>query len=370
MHPTDTTALKARLQQIDARFRAWLDTATFLGEVAPPLLRDAVIAYPGRTAKRMRPALTMLAAGVTGGEAGFERAAEVAFAIELFHTWTLVHDDVIDRDPKRRGKPTVHAWAAVEGAKPPLSLPTHEAAHYGTTVAILAGDLQHGWCNDTILGAALGGRFPAETALRILHRLNRRVLTLLVQGEMTDVDFGLLPLPTDGSLHEEDVVRMLWQKTGALYEFCGETGALLGKLAGDYEDAQVKALGAFASHLGTAFQLQDDVLGIVGTEAELGKPIGADLREGKKTTIVLRALRTAGPSQTAALRATLGNKSATAEQIDAATAELHALGCVDYTQTLAREHLDKALAALHTLPASPWRDELEALAAFTLSRRT
>ena len=353
-----------RLKAIDADFRDWLATTSFPAEVGPPLLREAVLAYPSRNAKRMRPALTLLAAAATGGEAAWARAREVAFALELFHTWTLVHDDIIDRDPVRRGQPTVHTLAA-ERAN--ASIP--DRAHYGTTVAILAGDIQHGWCNDTILNAARSGSLPAGTALTILHRLNRRVLTLLVRGELLDVDYGHLPLNTGpDALHEDAVIRMLWEKTGALYEFCGETGALIGTLAESYEDPRVQPAGRFASHLGTAFQLQDDVLGITGTASETGKPVGADLREGKKTTLVLRALRTGSAEDTRALRATLGNREATEADIAAATGELERLGCITHTRQLARQHLDNALGALRELPDSPHRSELAELAEFTLSR--
>lgn len=371
-YPVTVTApqipIAERLKIIDQEFRAWLQQAAFLDEVAPPLLREAVLAYPARNAKRMRPAMILLAAGATGGAEGVERARAVAWAVELFHTWTLVHDDVIDRDLKRRGQPTVHAWAAEQGAAGPLKLEGQEAAHYGATVAILAGDLQQGWCNDTILASARNGQLPSGLALEVLFRMNRKVLTLLVQGEMLDVDYGLLPLASSSLPHEDAIVRMLWQKTGALYEFCGETGALLGIGSGGYDAPAVRHLGAFASHLGTAFQLQDDVLGVVGSERETGKPVGADLREGKKTTLVLRALRTGPNDATRNLRSILGNKEASTEGIELATRELEALGAIEHTRALAKKHLDLALAELGRVAESPWRDALAELAAFTLSR--
>jgi geranylgeranyl diphosphate synthase type I len=356
------------LRRIDREFIGWLASASFLDCVAPALLREAVVAYPERTGKRMRPAMVMLAAAATGGEEAIERARPVAYALELFHTWTLVHDDIIDRDPVRRGKPTVHTLAAAAGARAPLNLSDAEAAHYGASVAILAGDLQHGWCSDTIIGAARSGLLPSDLTLEILHRLNRRVLTLLVAGEMRDVDYGLLPIDADGDLHEDEVISMLWQKTGALYEFCGETGGLIGLGSGDYNQPQVRALGRFASHLGTAFQLQDDLLGLLGSEKETGKPVGADLREGKRTTLVLRALRTAKPGQIRALCRVLGNKEASAADIAEATAELQSLGCVDHTRRLANDHLHQSLQALSELPPSTWRDSLAQLAEFTVAR--
>jgi geranylgeranyl diphosphate synthase type I len=130
----------------------------------------------------------------------------------------------------------------------------------------------------------------------------------------------------------------------------------------------VAALSRFASSCGTAFQLQDDILGLMGIEEQLGKPIGSDVREGKKTTIVFFALKSAGPDERAFLLSVLGNSEASPEEVRKATEMMVSLGAVDKTAELALEHVNKALPELAALPDSAYKELLADWAHYMINR--
>jgi geranylgeranyl diphosphate synthase type I len=161
---------------------------------------------------------------------------------------------------------------------------------------------------------------------------------------------------------------MLWLKTGVLYEFAGWAGALLGLNAvHPEEDPRVAALKKFASHCGTAFQLQDDILGIVGDESVLKKPVGSDIREGKQTVIVHEALLYATEEQKLIIRKTLGNKNATNGDIQRVIALFREHG-IDRAKQRARGYIEKALPHLECLQPSKYKDLLYAWAEYMLDR--
>ena len=359
-----TAALRAEIERCRQLVDPLLLDPSRQAAVAPEHLRRAVVAYLERPAKRLRPALLMLCCRALGGDE--RQALPAAAAVELFHTWTLVHDDVIDNDAVRRGQPTVHtaaaAWARRDFGAAPAA-----AAAYGRDVAILAGDVQQAWSNAMLLSCARHG-VPATLVLALCERLQTVLNHRLLEGEMLDVQFSLQPLET---ITEEAVLRMLHLKTGVLLEFAATTGGAIARGRLPDEDAAVAALGRFAGLCGLAFQLQDDILGIVGDEKALGKPIGSDLREGKVTVIVLHALRHASSAQRAVLGAALGRPDADAATVAAAQAGLVDLGSIAYAHDLANGYVRQALGILHeAVPAGPARDLLETWAESTVARAT
>lgn len=337
---TDAVLLDPRYQ---ARFR-------------PEHIRRAVYAYIERPAKRLRPALLLLCCGAVGGDE--QQALPAAAAVELFHTWTLVHDDIIDNDALRRGLPTVHVEAAGWAAKEFGSAPDAAAA-YGRDVAILAGDVQQAWATAMLLECAERG-VPERIVLGLVGRLQTVLNHRLIEGEMLDVQFSYRPIE---SCREADVLEMIRLKTGVLLEYCAVAGAAIGCQRLPGEAPVVAALGEFAHLCGIAFQLQDDILGVTGEQAKLGKPLGSDIREGKATTIILHALRTATAPQAAAIRQALGRAEASAAEVDAVRQVLVERGSIEYTRGLAERFVGQALARLHqAVPAAPQRDLLEAWA--------
>ncbi|HMA36321.1 MAG TPA: polyprenyl synthetase family protein, partial [Chloroflexia bacterium] len=282
----------------------------------PAHSREAIYHYLGQRGKALRPLMLLISCGAAGGDEA--RALPAAAAVELFHTWTLVHDDVIDRDALRRGRPTVHAAFAAR-ARDEWGYPATEAAHYGVTTAILAGDQQQGWAYALLAEMPTRGVTPG-VALQLIRDLALVLEPGLLAGEMLDVQYAHRPV---AELSEEQVLDMLSRKTALLYRFAARAGALIGLDASGQAGtpagaALVQALETFAGRCGTAFQLQDDLLGITGEERLLGKPIGSDLREGKKTLIIYHALTHGSPAARAPLSAVLGNAAASPAQVAAA----------------------------------------------------
>ena len=204
--------------------------------------------------------------------------------------------------------------------------------------------------------------------LTIIKQLQSYVIGNLLYGEVLDVQYGMRQSSDMSDLDEEKIVYMLWLKTGVLYEFAGWAGALLGKNTADAADEQVTAIKIFTSNCGVAFQLQDDILGILGNEKALGKPIGPDIREGKKTVIVYESLKNAGAHDKKLLLAALGNKHASPEEIQVVIDLFQHLGGIARTQTLAEAYLHKALPYLDLLPESRYKELLRCWADFMINR--
>ncbi|MCE5198853.1 MAG: polyprenyl synthetase family protein [Armatimonadota bacterium] len=335
------------------RFREWFK---------PQDLQDAVFAYVERSGKRLRPAVMMWSCGAVGGNE--DMALPAAAAVEMFHTWTLVHDDVIDNDDMRRGGPTVHKLGETFATQK-LGYSEEKAREYGRDLAILTGDSQHGWNVSLLCECARNGNVSAATVLEIIYNLESYVVNTLIEGETLDVQYSRTPIE---QLTREDIVHMLWMKTGVLYEFAARAGAMIGLDTPDMNHPYVSALTRFASSCGTAFQLQDDILGLMGKEEKLGKPVGSDVREGKKTTIVYFALKSATPEERAFLLSVLGRGDASQENVQKATDMMVALGGIEKTAELALEHVNKALPELNTLPDSEYKELLTSWAHYMINR--
>lgn len=338
---------------LQTRFREWFKPAD---------LREAVFSYLERGAKRLRPAVLLWACGAVGGDE--DSALPAAAGVEMFHTWTLVHDDLIDNDDLRRGGPTVHKLAQ-DYASTQLGYGEERSREYGRDIAILTGDSQHGWTISLFCECARDRGVDAKVMIDIIYHLESYVVNTLIEGETLDVQYSRTPIE---ELTKDDIVFMLWMKTGVLYEFAARTGAMIGLNSSDENHPYVLALSRFASQCGTAFQLQDDILGLMGKEAQLGKPIGSDVREGKKTTIVFFALQAAAPEQRKFLMTVLGNRDASDADVQKATDLMVSLGGVQKTADLALEHIHRALPELGVLPSSEYKTLLESWAHLMIER--
>ncbi|NIM07119.1 MAG: hypothetical protein GTN69_04795, partial [Armatimonadetes bacterium] len=242
-------------------------------------MREAVFSYLEAGGKYLRPCLLLWCCRALGGDE--EKALPAALAVEVFHTWTLVHDDIIDRDKVRRGRPTVHEKLRREGEK---QFGTGEfAARYGQSMAMLAGDVQHGWAVCLLSEAAAGNGTNADRsslALSLIKELEGETLVRLVEGEALDIQISQHPL---SEVSDEEILRVIEGKTASLFSFAARAGVHLARGGYYPDDPLVKGVGEFGYHAGMGFQLQDDILGVVGEEKKLGKSVGADIREGKRT---------------------------------------------------------------------------------------
>lgn len=300
----------------------------------PPALAEPVTYALTSGGKRLRPLITVLAAQASG--ASVESAIPVATAIEILHNFTLVHDDIMDRSPLRRGKQTVYT-------------------RWDEATAILAGD--------TMMGIAyniLSSAYTAPVCQSIVQEFSSAFVEVCI-GQAEDLAFRTKPDVT-----MEEYLGMISRKTARLFA----TAAVCGGIVAHASAAVLDAFRQFGTSLGIAFQVQDDMLDLFG-EPEFGKQRGQDLREGKKTFPVLAAFAAVGKEFNGVLRQYLDGQPFTDEvQIEQMAQLCTQCGVIEKARTLTDQHLDRAIAALtDALPPSPAREELIAIANRTRNRR-
>jgi len=283
--------------------------------------------------KRIRPALVILACDLFAG--AVEPAMIPALAIEIFHNFTLLHDDIMDRSDLRRGHPTVHV-------------------KYNENVAILSGDVM------SILASRLMNQAPG-VVLNTVHDIFTRTAMQVCEGQQLDMNFEQRL-----SVSEEEYLGMIELKTAALIAASLQIGAILG--GGSQKDAE--DLFRFGRNLGMGFQLQDDLLDTYGDPGVIGKKVGTDILDNKKTLLVIKALDRAGARQKKELSQWLsGSAFDPAEKIAAVTAIFDSLGIRELMEEKIREYYEKALASLKQLNRDEERkSELYRVASFLLAR--
>ncbi|MGN1364747.1 MAG: polyprenyl synthetase family protein, partial [Victivallis vadensis] len=339
------------LRQIAADIDRLLADDEFPATVRPDYLRDAVRDYPVRGGKRLRPAMLIWSCGLLGGSES--AALYPAAAVEVFHNWTLVHDDIIDQDDTRRGAPTSHVKLAAElGGR--FSLADDDAERTGRDFAILAGDLQQGWANDLLLRSAEHG-VPPEVTVALGRRFQKLANSDLISGEALDVEFSLRELT---GLKSQEVRTMLGLKTGALLQFCTEAGAMIALNTADAEHPDVRKLSEFALAAGIAFQLRDDYLGIFGVYDSLGKALGNDLREGKATVMLLDTLRLASAADREKLLGYIGRETYSDADLDDVRRIMRDSGAAASNEAEAARLAEQARNILRSFPDNPYRQHL------------
>lgn len=358
-----TDAFFAALDDCAKQVTSHLLRDKYLNRFQPNDMREAVTLYVRAGGKRLRPAILSWSCGAVGGDP--QSAIPAAAAVELFHTWTLVHDDIIDRDDQRRGEDTVHARFAKAMRKRHPELTPEEQYHYGVSVAVLAGDVQNGWATSLMTELTSERGIDPAVTLYLIERMDNQILNLLVEGELLDVQFCY---ETFDSVSEEKIEDMLWKKTGVLYSFCAIAGSIIGLGKADPSHQYVTALSEFCKRCGIAFQLQDDILGIIGDQKKLGKPIGSDIREGKHTTIVHNAFEQATEEEKHFLRNTLGKHNASDDDVHKVVSIFDRYGSIGRTRERARELMESSLPLLEILPESRYKKLLYAWADFMINR--
>lgn len=308
----------------------------FLEPREPKRLYEAASHIIRAGGKRLRPYLVLKCCELLGGDEG--TALPFAAAVEILHTFTLIHDDIMDNDELRRGVPTVHV-------------------KWGMPIGIAAGDLLFAKVYEAILK---GSSAPPDIILRCLERLTDAAIAIC-EGQILDNSF-----PSAADVTEEDYLRMIGLKTARLFQASAEIGAIAG--GGDAKG--VGLLGEYAYNLGLSFQLVDDCIGLTSDEEILGKPVGSDLKEGKKTLIIIHANKMASSTEWEIIGRVLGVRHAPKEDIDRARIILKGLGSIDYTLNKAREYAERARKILDNLPRTDAREELYRLTEFVVERRT
>ena len=277
--------------------------------------------------KRLRPLITLIAANAVGKANAATHA--LAAAVEFIHTATLLHDDVVDESALRRGKPAAKAI-------------------WGNKASILVGDF---------LFARAFNLLVETNSLEILNRL-ATASTVIAEGEVRQLAaMAARDLPT------EEYLAIVEAKTGALFEAAAETGALSTTGAG-----HAAALATYGKNLGLAFQIIDDALDYGGTTSVIGKSVGDDFREGKITLPVIIARRRGSDEDRAFWDRALNPETQEDSDLAHAVHLIRATGAAEATVQEAEAYAALAKGALRTLPPSRYRDALEDLADFCVSR--
>jgi len=276
--------------------------------------------------KRLRPLLVLLSARALGYSG--TRHHTLAAVIEFLHTATLLHDDVVDTSDLRRGKTTANA-------------------RWGNAPSVLVGDFLYSRAFQMMVSLE---------SLSIMSVLSDAT-AVIAEGEVLQLVNCKNP-----DVSEEQYMQVIQSKTAMLFQAASQTGAILTGASNEQETL----LRDFGCHLGLAFQLVDDVLDYRGDADTMGKNIGDDLAEGKPTLPLIQAMKKASEADRLMIRTAI--RKGGLDQLDAICKVVEESGALDYTLDKAREEARKASACLQSLPESPFRAALEALAELSVSR--
>jgi octaprenyl-diphosphate synthase len=278
--------------------------------------------------KRLRPALLLLSAGYAGYRG--DSAIRLGAVVELIHSATLIHDDVIDGANTRRGRPSANS-------------------RWGNHRSVLAGD----WLYMQSFQMALAER-------------NFKILDVLIELTQNMVEGELLQLTKLGrmDLTEQDAVELAARKTACLFAGCARLGAVLGNL----DDAGEQAMADYGHYAGLAFQLVDDVLDFTASPEKLGKPVLSDLKEGKVTLPLIYALESDGAVGKRLVRTVLEEKGFESVRPEEITALVHESGALDRTRAAALDFAARAKACLNGNANSDFGRALRTVPDFILDR--
>jgi octaprenyl-diphosphate synthase len=311
------------LEEVDALIRRRLDSDV-------PLVRQIAEYIVAGGGKRLRPALLLLACGAAGyreGSAG--RRLQLAAVVEFIHTATLLHDDVVDESPLRRGRSTANTA-------------------FGNAAAVLVGDFLY-----------------SRAFQMMVETDNMRVMQVLAEATNTIAGGEVLQLmgSHDPQVDEARYLEVIRRKTAKLFEAAARLGGVLAGAARPIEEG----LADYGMRVGTAFQLIDDVLDYSGDAEAIGKSLGDDLAEGKPTLPLIYAMRAGSGEQAGLVRRAIVEGGR--EDFPGVLAAIRACGALDYARAVARREAEAALAALAPLPGTEFKQSLLELASFSVTRK-
>ena len=328
-----TNELSQILAPISLDFKG-LDEVIRLRLSSKVALIDQISSYIiGAGGKRVRPALLLLVAKALADGQDTPHALEMAAVVEFIHTATLLHDDVVDESTLRRGRETANAA-------------------FGNAASVLVGDFLYSRAFQMMV---------APNDLRVMQILSDATNTI-AEGEVLQ----LLNM-NDPEVDESSYLQVIRYKTAKLFEASTELGAVLAKAS----DAQREQAAAFGRHIGTAFQLMDDLLDYTASAAQMGKNAGDDLREGKPTLPLIYLLENGSREEQLLVRSAIEQNQDLPEDIFEKI--LHAVqnsGALEYTQAAAKREAQLALSCIQSFPKNEATQALFALCEYSLSRQT
>lgn len=291
------------------------------------LIRQVAEYIIGSGGKRLRPAMVLLTAGAAGYRGTYHR--ELAAVVEFIHTATLLHDDVVDESELRRGNKTANAL-------------------FGNAASVLVGDFLYSRAFQMMVGAD-----------------NMQVMRVLADATNVIAEGEVLQLLNchNADVEIDDYLKVIRYKTAKLFEAAARLGGILGGVGPVLEEN----LAAFGMHIGTAFQLIDDVLDYSGEEADTGKHIGDDLAEGKPTLPLIHVMKHGTPEQAACVRKAI--ETGGRDDFAVVLSAIRESGAIEATRKVAEEEAQLALNALNELPSSIFKKALVELSSFAVGRK-
>ncbi|MDE1726191.1 MAG: polyprenyl synthetase family protein [Thaumarchaeota archaeon] len=279
--------------------------------------------------KRLRPYLVIKSCELLGGST--RQALPAAAAIEMIHNFTLVHDDIMDNDEVRHGVPTVHV-------------------KFGMPVGILAGDILFSRAFETI--SNLDIHIPKEVRISLISALSR-ACSEVCEGQVLDISMAKLKsIPT-----ELQYIKMIEKKTSSLFV----ASCAMGAISADTTKSDVRRLSSYGKNLGIAFQIIDDLIGIIGDPKITKKPVGNDIREGKKSLPILLAIKLAKGNERKIILNAFGNASISRNKVEKAMEVISSLGIEKTVRERASCHLNAARKSIYKYDNSAKEDLLSLL---------
>jgi geranylgeranyl diphosphate synthase type I len=296
-------------------------------------LQAAMRHIPMAGGKRLRPVLAMLCADAISGSGA--RTVPFGVTLELIHNFTLLHDDVMDQDELRRGVKTVHVL-------------------FDEATAINAGDVLFARAFETLSDIDV-----QDGALRVLVRNVAAAVQKIGEGQQMDKDFE-----NQTDISRDDYLKMIEYKTAQLFQAAAEGGAIIA----EGTEEQISALREYGRLLGMGFQIWDDYLDLKADEKLLGKPVGSDIKNGKRTLMVVHALeRLEGEKKDEFMRI-LGNQNATQEEVQGAIAIMDDVGSNVHAKELAEDYAAKSKELLSVLSESEHKNILLEITDYIVQR--
>lgn len=305
----------------------------FLSCGKPEKLYDAARHLPQAGGKRLRPVLAMLSCEAISGD--IYKIIPLTIALELIHNFTLVHDDIMDGSKLRRNMPSVHV-------------------KFGSPTAIMAGDLLFAKAFESMHNLSSDCKDFKNVEFGLIDCIRE-----ICEGQQLDIEFEQRKI-----VSEDEYITMILKKTAVLFQYAAEAGGILG--GGTNE--QTNALSEYGKNLGLGFQIHDDYLDVSSNEKTLGKDIGNDIRNGKKTLIAVHALNNAIGEDKKALERIFGNRNATDEQVKKIYYIFKKLKSIEYAKNKAIEFINKAKKSIEILPNSNAKQLLLNLADYAIKR--
>jgi geranylgeranyl diphosphate synthase type I len=300
----------------------------------PKQLYDAASHLIIHGGKRLRPYLVLKSCQMLGGKQS--DAISAASAVEMIHNFTLVHDDIMDNDEMRHGVTTTHK-------------------KFDIPLAILAGDVLYSKAYNTISSKS---KLSSNYTTELVSKLSKACIKIC-EGQVDDIKFAEnKKIPT-----EKEYVKMIEKKTAVLFEVSCAMGAICAKR----KQKDVKNLSAFGRNLGIAFQITDDLIGIIGDSKITKKPVGNDIREGKKSLPIILAIKKArGQNRTKIMRV-FGNSGASKQQINLAVNVIRSLGVEKEVRDIALKYAQRAEKSISSYTGSA-KNEMAGLLNFVTKR--